>query len=171
MSANNKKTEQQAPSAKPGRTPESVTSRERSEIDEDAVSKAVTAENGDAERGTKSVLPGPPIPPEVQAEVRQERQSREARGSGRRGPPVRKQQGEKSMIDPNDIKEHMEVVGSDGEHVGTVDHCEGPNIIKLTKSDPAAGGEHHYIPLAWVEKIDQRVHLAHPGMEARARWG
>lgn len=75
------------------------------------------------------------------------------------------------MIDPNDIKEHMEVVGSDGEHVGTVDHCEGPNIIKLTKSDPAAGGEHHYIPLAWVDRIDRQVHLAHPGNEARARWG
>jgi hypothetical protein len=75
------------------------------------------------------------------------------------------------MIDPNDIREHMEVVGSDGEHVGTVDHCEGPNIIKLTKSDPAAGGQHHYIPLAWVDRIDQRVHLAHPGNDARARWG
>lgn len=139
------------------RTPESATDRERSAIDDDAVSEAVTAED------TKSVLPGPPIPPEIQAALRN--------ASGGSGMPDRKQKGENAMIDPNDIREHMEVVGSDGEHVGTVDHCEGPDIIKLTKNDPAAGGEHHYIPLAWVDRIDQRVHLAHPGNEARAHWG
>lgn len=75
------------------------------------------------------------------------------------------------MIDASSIREHMEVVGSDGQHVGTVDHCQGPNIIKLTKNDPAAGGEHHYIPMAWVHRIDQRVHLTQPAEEARARWG
>lgn len=75
------------------------------------------------------------------------------------------------MVDVNDIKEHMEVMGSDGEHVGTVDHCDGPNMIKLTKSDPSAGGEHHYIPMAWVQSVDERVHLAHPAVEARSRWG
>jgi hypothetical protein len=32
------------------------------------------------------------------------------------------------------IKEHMEVVGSDGQHVGTVDGVEDDRI-KLTKSD------------------------------------
>lgn len=140
------------------RTPGSATDREKAAVDDKAVSNAVTAEDG-----TKSVLPGPPIPPETQAVLR--------RTSGRRGPPDLKQKGENAMIDPNDIREHMEVVGSDGEHVGTVDHCEGPDIIKLTKNDPAAGGEHHYIPLAWVDRIDQRVHLAHPGNEARAHWG
>ena len=31
----------------------------------------------------------------------------------------------------SDIKEHMEVLGSDGQHVGTVDHLEGSNQIKL----------------------------------------
>ncbi|MCC7251435.1 DUF2171 domain-containing protein [Hyphomicrobium sp.] len=75
------------------------------------------------------------------------------------------------MIDSSKIREHMEVVGSDGEHVGTVDHCEGADIIKLTKNDPAANGEHHYIPMAWVNRIDQRVHLAHPASEARLHWG
>lgn len=149
-------------------TPESATDLENSEVDDRAVSDAVNTEG--AAPGTGSVLPGPPIPPRVQAEIRSQ-QPGEARGGGRRGPPSGKGQGEKSMIDPSDIKEHMEVVGSDGDHVGTVDHCEGSDIIKLTKSDPVAGGEHHYIPLAWVDRIDQRVHLAHPGMEARARWG
>lgn len=73
------------------------------------------------------------------------------------------------MVDPSKIREHMEVLGSDGEHVGTVDRCEGDSL-KLTKNDPAAGGEHHYIPLAWINSVDQCVHLAHPGNEARANW-
>jgi hypothetical protein len=150
-------------------TPDSVTDREKSKLDDDAVTKALTGTEP-PESGSKSVLPGPPIPPEVQAEIREKKQ--EPRTSGRRGPASpRKEPGAKTMIDANDIKEHMEVVGSDGDHVGTVDHCEGPNIIKLTKNDPAAGGEHHYIPLAWVASIDQQVHLAHPGSEARSRWG
>jgi len=53
------------------------------------------------------------------------------------------------------IKEHMEVLGSDGVHVGTVDHMEGPDQMKLTKDDPDAGGEHHFIPLAWVDHVDE----------------
>jgi hypothetical protein len=43
-----------------------------------------------------------------------------------------------------DIREHMEVLGSDGQHVGTVDHLEGADKIKLTKHD-AGDGKHHYI--------------------------
>ena len=41
------------------------------------------------------------------------------------------------MADTAKIREHMEVLGSDGQHVGTVDKVEGQRI-KLTKSDPAA---------------------------------
>src|SRR5437899_1716667 len=37
------------------------------------------------------------------------------------------------MVIPMLIKEHMEVLGSDGAHVGTVDHLEGADEIKLTK--------------------------------------
>lgn len=74
------------------------------------------------------------------------------------------------MIDANTIKEHMEVVGSDGEHVGTVDHCEGDILIKLTKSDPAAKGEHHYIPMKWVNHVDERVHLSNSASDARMKW-
>jgi hypothetical protein len=39
------------------------------------------------------------------------------------------------MINAQSIKEHMEVCGSDGAHVGTVDYLEGETTIKLTKSD------------------------------------
>ena len=76
--------------ANPNRTPKSATDLEKSEIDDKAVRKTVTVENG-----RKSVLPGPPIPPEVQAELRKEKQSGEARGNERKAPPGRKQQGDK----------------------------------------------------------------------------
>lgn len=52
------------------------------------------------------------------------------------------------MVEPSHIREHMEVVGSDGQHVGTVDRVEGQRV-KLAKTDPAAGGEPH-MPLAIV---------------------
>ena len=77
------------------------------------------------------------------------------------------------MVAPMMIKEHMEVVGSDGVHVGTVDHLEGQDMVKLAKSDPDAGDEHHLIPLAWVdhvEKVEKKVHLKQSGAEAKARW-
>ena len=56
------------------------------------------------------------------------------------------------MVNASQIKEHMEIKGSDGQHVGTVDRVEG-NKIKLTKSDPAAGGKHHYMDMAAVAEI------------------
>ena len=74
------------------------------------------------------------------------------------------------MVAQTQIKEHMEVVGSDGVHVGTVDHLEGRDQVKLTKTDANAGGEHHYIPLAWVDHVEEKVHLKQSGAEARARW-
>ncbi len=74
------------------------------------------------------------------------------------------------MIDSSKIKEHMEVVGSDGEHVGTVDHFEGADVIKLTKSDPASDGKHHYIPLGWVNRVDRHIHLQHPAAEVMRNW-
>lgn len=58
------------------------------------------------------------------------------------------------MINKNEIREHAQVIASCGSHVGTVDHLEGEDMIKLTKSDPASGGKHHLIPLSWVAKIE-----------------
>lgn len=68
------------------------------------------------------------------------------------------------------IKEHMEVLGSDGQHVGTVDHMEGADKIKLTKSDEDADGLHHLIPLAWVDTVDTSVHLKKSSHEAKREW-
>ena len=73
------------------------------------------------------------------------------------------------MADTSRIKEHMEVVGSDGRHVGTVDHLEGDRI-KLTRTDPAANGQHHYIPVGMVTSVDGIVRLAQPASDAMQRW-
>ena len=60
------------------------------------------------------------------------------------------------MVDVAQIKEHAEVIGADGVHVGTVDHVEG-NRIKLTKKDSGEGhhrGHHHYISLGLVADVE-----------------
>jgi len=57
------------------------------------------------------------------------------------------------MADVSAITEHMEIVGADGGHIGTVDHVDG-NRIKLTKNDSGAGGKHHYLPLSLIEDVD-----------------
>jgi hypothetical protein len=74
------------------------------------------------------------------------------------------------MIDASQIREHMEVKGSDGKHVGTVDHMDGGRI-KLTKSDPASGGQHHYLDLGMVKEIkDGTVCLTKSANEAKRAW-
>ena len=64
------------------------------------------------------------------------------------------------------IKEHMEVIGADGVHVGKVDRVEG-NRIKLTKADSGEGahkGHHHYIELGLVADVEgQKVRLSANG--------
>ena len=55
-----------------------------------------------------------------------------------------------------EIQEHMEVIGADGVHVGTVDHLDGDRI-KLTKADSGEGshkGHHHYISRGLVAGIE-----------------
>jgi hypothetical protein len=67
------------------------------------------------------------------------------------------------------VAEHMEVVGTDGSHVGTVDCARGEAII-LTRSDPSAGGHHHTIPCGWVDTVDDKVRLNLTAEEAMRRW-
>ena len=67
------------------------------------------------------------------------------------------------MADASAIREHMEVIGADGVHVGTVDKVDGERI-KLTRKDSSAeiegaeGGEHsghhHYISLGLVADVE-----------------
>lgn len=75
------------------------------------------------------------------------------------------------MFNASDIREHAEVIGSDGRHVGTVDRVEGDRI-KLTKSEnsgTAHAGHHHFIELSLVRDVqDNRVHLSVASNEAIA---
>ncbi len=68
-----------------------------------------------------------------------------------------------------DIKEHMEVIGADGVHVGTVDKVEG-NRIKLTKKDSGEGshkGHHHFIDKNLVAEVEgNKVRLSAIGAVA-----
>ena len=67
------------------------------------------------------------------------------------------------------IREHMEVLGSDGEHVGTVDHLEDDDMIKLTHTD-SPDGKHHYLSTDFVDRIDEHVHLNLTAAEAVEEW-
>jgi hypothetical protein len=67
------------------------------------------------------------------------------------------------MANTSAIREHMEVIGADGVHIGTVDRLEG-NRIKLSKRDSGQGsheGHHHYVPTALVAEIEgEKVRLS-----------
>lgn len=54
-----------------------------------------------------------------------------------------------------DIREHMEVIGADGVHVGTVDRLDGDRI-KLTKSENMGSheGHHHFISRGLVAEVE-----------------
>jgi hypothetical protein len=69
------------------------------------------------------------------------------------------------MIDSSQIKEQMEVKGSDGKHVGTVFGVEHGRI-RL-----ASGGMEHTIDIATVDAIeDGVVRLRMPAAEAVRPW-
>lgn len=75
------------------------------------------------------------------------------------------------MADASQIQEHMEVIGADGVHVGTVDKVDGDRI-KLTKQDSpqgpdGEGAKHHYISLGLVAEVeDDKVRLSATGANA-----
>jgi len=67
-------------------------------------------------------------------------------------------------VDTSKIKEDLMIhakgegsmQGAPGEHVGTVDHMDGEKHIKLNRKD-SADGQHHWIPIAWVESVDDKA--------------
>ena len=67
------------------------------------------------------------------------------------------------------VTEHQEVVGSDGQHIGTVDHVRGDRIL-LTKSDKDSGGHHHSIPCSWITQVSDKVEISKTADEARRVW-
>jgi hypothetical protein len=66
------------------------------------------------------------------------------------------------MADLGKIKEHQEIIGADGVHVGTVDHVDGDRI-KLAKKD-SSDGKHHYISGGLVAEVEgDKVRLSANG--------
>jgi len=56
----------------------------------------------------------------------------------------------------SELQPHMEVIGADGVHVGTIDRIEGARI-KLTKNDSGQGRQpshHHYLDAGLVASIE-----------------
>ncbi len=79
-----------------------------------------------------------------------------------------KRQHKRSLL--GHIREHMEVVGNDDQHVGTVDRTAGDRII-LTKSDPESGGAHHSLSCSEIDRIEgEKVILDCSADEAKNRW-
>jgi hypothetical protein len=96
----------------------------------------------------------------TEVEVQDERGGRDLAGAGRTGDAI----GIGSRI-----AEHMDVIASDGVKIGTVDHLDGPDRIKLSKS-ASPDGQHHYVPLAWVDRVDTHVHLTKTSAVAKTGW-
>jgi hypothetical protein len=71
------------------------------------------------------------------------------------------------MADISQVKAHMEVIGADGVHVGTVDAVEGDRI-KLTKPDSGShGNHHHYLSAGLIAGIENgKVRLSANGDNA-----
>jgi hypothetical protein len=69
-------------------------------------------------------------------------------------------------MDTSKIKPHMEIIGADGVHVGTVDRVE-EGRIKMTKEDSGRGHQphhHHYIDIGLVADIEgNKVRLSANG--------
>ena len=78
-----------------------------------------------------------------------------------------KRRGQRQLL--GRVSEQMEVVGSDGSHVGKVDKVRGDRII-LAKSDPKAGGMHHSVPCGWVDSVEDKVILNRTADSAMDAW-
>jgi hypothetical protein len=68
------------------------------------------------------------------------------------------------MTDLSQIREHMEVVGADGVHIGTVDRVEGRRI-KLVRADSGSHpSHHHYLSAGLIADIEgNKVRLSANG--------
>jgi hypothetical protein len=74
------------------------------------------------------------------------------------------------MVQPSQIHQHMEVIGSDGGHVGKVDHVIGDEI-ELMKLDLGSGLKHHMVPMTWVDRVeDGKVCLNRTKDAAKSAW-
>ena len=71
------------------------------------------------------------------------------------------------MINANQVRPEQPVLCSENGQFAVVDHMVGQETIKLKKD---AQGQHHYIPLNWVNYVDDKVHIDRSGTEAMKEW-
>jgi hypothetical protein len=57
------------------------------------------------------------------------------------------------MVQASQIMDHMQILGSDGQQLGSVERVEGSSRIKYAPKGAAGGGD-HFIPLAWVASVE-----------------
>ena len=79
-----------------------------------------------------------------------------------------KRQGKRQLL--RGVREQMEVVGSDGEPVGTVERAAGDRLI-LAKSEGEGGGAQHSLMCTAIDRVeDNRVVLDMSADDARKQW-
>ena len=83
--------------------------------------------------------------------------------TGMKEKPMQKARTQGSL----ESSEHMKVIASCAKTVGVVDRVEG-NAIKLTRKD-SPDGQHHFIPVGWIERVDSHVHLTKNSQETERR--
>ena len=73
------------------------------------------------------------------------------------------------MADLSQVREHMEILGADGVHLGTVDSVEGGRI-KMVRADSGSHADHHhYLSGGLIAAVeDGKVRLSANG--ANAAW-
>ncbi len=73
-----------------------------------------------------------------------------------------------NTLNINDIKKHADVIASCGTKVGTVDHLDGENQLKLTRDE---SGQHHLIPTGWIGEVkEDQVILNTNSEEVKDQW-
>ena len=79
-----------------------------------------------------------------------------------------RRQSKREML--RQIRENMDVVGSDGKPLGTVERVAGDRII-LTPSDPDAGGSPHSLSCTDIDRVEgNRLILESSAEKAQERW-
>ena len=71
------------------------------------------------------------------------------------------------MADLSAIKEHMEIIGADGVHLGTVDHVDGDRIKLILADSGSHEDHHHYLSAGLVAAVEgHQVRLSATGANA-----
>lgn len=73
------------------------------------------------------------------------------------------------MASAHDIREGMQVIGSDGGMVGRVTRLHGDHI-HVEPDAPEPGGGGRLVPHRWVVRVDDHVHLDRTAALARDTW-